>query len=610
MVRLNTLPALVCAIALLAGCAPSPVRVASAATEGQVSADAYGNTHFTLGGRHFVLKPIDGKPIGNLAVQVAGRFYSTNNGSFGLNDTAIKDLQTNARGFFRVFAPGYVPRQVWIGQQADDVALTPILAVKVAMGMPPTGGTVADPATGISIDLPTGFLTAPATNVALSTYTPPPREDQPQAVARRSDFLNSLAKLSTTRSVQAATDCSAADDPLPCPPATAGLGLMLTVDGPIKSGVVTNRLDLKGLEHGNADQRAAASRIRATFANIDHKGNGSAYRDLLANQYGLRLDGDVLTFSALVGDQASTDGFARVEVDGLDLLGVNMELTVVSAAGTSLPPAASVPALAPTTTSVLDRTGVAGIGKSVLAGLIGNDGGGLISNDGGSLIGNDGGSLIGNDGGSLISNDGGSLTGAVTVPTGFMDAATLPPPPEAKFALLSGSKAPIPTAYPDAPALTALVSAFNVAGVPVWLPVNPLTGNYLIANVGPSQSCMFLYSKPSATSAYRMAAIIRAPHYFPKADLSARASISAASTAVSLWVLYQMRVGNATINDIDPAGYSADVNDIRDRLSTSEAQAILGQDYRVGAKVAQTNMGGAAGFRSLTRGAYTPVVVP
>jgi hypothetical protein len=162
----------------------------------------------------------------------------------------------------------------------------------------------------------------------------------------------------------------------------------------------------------------------------------------------------------------------------------------------------------------------------------------------------------------------------------------------------------------DTPALTALVSAFNVAGVPVWVPVNPLTGNYLIANVGPSQDFFFLYAKPSLTSAYRMAAIIRAPHYFPKADLTARASISAASTAVSLWVLYQMKVGNATVNDIDPAGYSADVNDIRDRLTQSEAQAILGQNYAIGAKVAQNNMGGAAGFRALKRGAYTPVTIP
>jgi hypothetical protein len=242
--------------------------------------------------------------------------------------------------------------------------------------------------------------------------------------------------------------------------------------------------------------------------------------------------------------------------------------------------------------------------------LIGNDGAGLISNDGGSLISNDGGGLIGNDGAGLISNDGGSLNGAVTVPAGFLDGDRLPPPPEAKFGLLSGSRPPAATAYTDTPALQAVVSAFNGAGVPVWLPVNPLTGNYLIVNVGPSQDCMFMYAKPSVTSAFRMAAIVRSPHFIPKADKTARASISAASTAISLWVLYQMKVGNARINDIDPAGYSADVNDIRDRLTQAEARDILGQNYLVGAKVAQLNMGGAANFRALRRGSYTPVTVP
>src|SRR4051812_47826891 len=109
MAHKKHLSTLVCITALLAGCNTASVIGSAAQREGQVSADAFGNTHLTLGGRNFLLKPIDGKPIGNLAIQVAGKFYTTNNGTFGLSEGALKDLQTNARGFFRIFAPGYVP---------------------------------------------------------------------------------------------------------------------------------------------------------------------------------------------------------------------------------------------------------------------------------------------------------------------------------------------------------------------------------------------------------------------------------------------------------------------------------------------------------------------
>jgi hypothetical protein len=431
-------------------------------TEGRVSGDAFGNTSIALGGRTFALKPIDGRQVGNLAIQVAGKFYTTNNGAFGLAESALRDAQSNSRGFFRVFAPGYVPKQVWIGQQGNDVPLIPVLASKISIAMSSTGGAIASPEQGLAITLGAGFLAANGTNVAVSTYTPELTTDLGPALATRKEFLNKFAKLRATPkgayTLKATSDCAGSEQPLPCQPEGEGLGIMLTVDGPANTGTMTSRLDLAAMANSNIPARvAAAKRILQTFAQIDSNADNRLYRELLANEYGLSLVGQTLTFSVQLGANAASDGFARVEVAGMDLLGVKLEVTAVSSLAGTLPAAASLPALvderarevavsgaasaaeaarisgaaiSALAARKLATDGVASIGQDSanlqggLPALVGVDaasyldpsqvaGGGLFSSiiaqGGGNIIAQGGGNIIAQGGGNIIAQGGGNI---------------------------------------------------------------------------------------------------------------------------------------------------------------------------------------------------------
>ncbi|MDB5098347.1 MAG: hypothetical protein JWM80_2768 [Cyanobacteria bacterium RYN_339] len=557
--RVRLLTSIVLASALATACSPRfapPVSTAVAtAQEGKVSADAFGNLHLDLAGRGFVLKAVNGKPLGNLAIQVAGKYYETVKGSFALPAAALAALKDNSRGFFRVFAPGFVPRQVWIGQQGDEVPMVPLTPVRVEPAMFASGGSIDAPQAGLTVKVPAGLLTKSSTAVELSTYTPTPPADAQAATANRQAFLDKLAKLKgkAAYALSATAACVDAEKPLPCPPAMAGLGLMLTVNGPIATGTVLNQIDLDVLLKDPA-QAGAAQRILQTFAQIDADPAAAAIRGLLKSDYGLSLNGHVLAFAVTLGTQAAVDGFAKIEIQGVDLLGVNMEFTMVSSVGATLPLGASTPGL-----SALQQA-AGGLGNALAARLIGNDGAGLISNDGGSLIGqdgasliasegssligqdgasligqdgaslisNDGAGLISNDGGSLISNDGGSLVGHVEVPF----------KPEGN----TGKYQVAAAGFVSYPWPGAQVRAVTFSGLPlsVWVTTDK-NSNYAITKLPP-------------TPAYFWVEVQAGPYYMrtlAMASGSGRviANVNAATTAVSS-AIYAGIVANALDADL------------------------------------------------------------
>lgn len=608
--RSRQLTCLLSAVALVAACSPAPTS-GTAATEGHVSADAYGNTHISLGGRNFVLKPYDGRAIGNLSIQIAGQTYSTLGGAFNLPATALKDFQSNSRGFFRVFASGYVPVQVWIGQQGDDVPLVPILAVKVDMSFPSTGGVLSAPAKGLAVTIPPGILTKPTTPVQLSTYVPPPKSDPTSVSAslqQRTDFLSQLAKLTGGKTYtiqQTSATCTSAEKPLPCPPATAGLGVLLTINGQVQPGTITSTLDLDvaGKDPANA---AAVARILQTFSQIDADPEGPAIRKLLQQDYGVTLVGHTLSFSVNLATSDITDGYAKIAVAGMDLLGVNMEFTVVSAVGDTLPPQDSTPGLANSSTptqaggaagaaaatsgpvtpranqrlisndgsSLISQDGgtlisqdggtlISQDGGSLLGvdgagiipyptGLISQDGGSLIGQDGSSLISQDGGSLISQDGGGLISNDGGSLVGHVTAPFAA--------PGLAKFGILDYTEYPWPQ--------QAQVRAVRFDGTPLsrWVTTD-LNSNY------------YIYKLPPSPAYYFVEAILgnnveRAGAMAPGKG-QVVCDITGATTAVSSAIFAGLVANQANQALLSPGNINADVGEAFHLLDQPTAQSLM-----------------------------------
>jgi hypothetical protein len=418
-------------VALLgsSACTPAIPIQSRATTEGTVSADAFGNVHIKVGGRQYLLKPIDGRPVGNVSIQIAGKIYNTVGGNFQLPESAMRDFQSSSAGFFRVFATGYVPKQVSIGQASDDVPLVPMLAVKLVPDFPYAGGLIAASEIGVKVTIPAGVLIKPTTAIQVSTYVPVIAAEPgalSASLAHRQAFLDKFAAIkaaphyavATARGLATSSDatlngapatCTDAEQPLPCPPAAAGMGLMLTVNGPLRAGVVTNQLDLDAAARDPL-RAAAAARLLQTFRQIDARPDGPMMRELLASQFGVGLTGHMLTFSVQLGPSAVTDGFVRFEVQGLDFLGVNMEFTAVSAIGDTLPQGASTPGLNALTAAVTPGLAASSTATLLPAGqrMIGQDGMSLLGPDGASALGLDGTGIVTRKTG-LISQDGGSL---------------------------------------------------------------------------------------------------------------------------------------------------------------------------------------------------------
>ncbi len=445
------LTALLLAVAMVSGCqggGPLTATNRPGANEGRISSDAWGNVNIALGGRNFRIKAADLKPIGDVSVQAGGKFYTLREGRFAMPEHALREVKENSRAFFRVFVSGYVPKQVWIGQADDDVMLSPQRALAVSFGMGPLGGELRAKDSSVAIKVPTGMLEKPGTKVALSGYQPEIRpEDTEIAVAERNGFLAKVrAKAGRAYALVQATACEDADDPLPCPPPTESLGLMMTVDGPMKPGQMTATIDLAAYLRGwdgqgqppwvshpgdwtpeQAAQARSADKILRTYGRMKSHGNGQSYEEVMAAEYGVQVRDGKLIFTVNVGVDDTVDGFVRTDVEGVSLLGVKLEFTAVSSLNQSLPAAAMPPAMiqaAPgaATRPMVDAASLIGLDGASLVGmdaasLIGLDGASLVNQQTATLIGADGASLIGLDGGSLIGLDGASLVG--------MDAASL-----------------------------------------------------------------------------------------------------------------------------------------------------------------------------------------
>lgn len=453
--RRQRLTALIVATAVVSGCqGGSPFSpTGRAADEGRISTDAWGNVNIAVGGRNFRIKAADLRPLPDVSIQAGGKFYSMREGRFAMPENALRDLKENSRAFFRVFVPGYVPKQVWIGQAEDDITVSPVKTVAVAMAMSQLGGELKARDGSVSIGVPGGMLDKPTTKVALSTYQPEIRPEETEAaVAARNDFLSKVkAKAGKSYALAQASNCEAPDAPLPCPPPTESLGMMLTVDGPLKPGQMTAAMDLSVLMRGwdgqgqppwagNAPgwtpeqiaQARAADKLLRTFKKIQQDPDGRAYQEVLASDYGVRVEGTRILFSVNVGVDNTVDGFVRTDVEGVSLLGVKLEFTAVSSLNQALPQSALPPAMQ----NVGAGAGAAAAAQQLAtnaSNLIGMDGASLIGLDGASLIGMDGASimgqqtatLIGMDGASLIGMDGGSLIGLDAASLVGMDAASL-----------------------------------------------------------------------------------------------------------------------------------------------------------------------------------------
>ncbi|MDB5098362.1 MAG: hypothetical protein JWM80_2783 [Cyanobacteria bacterium RYN_339] len=598
---------------MASGCAPVTPSLSQPATEGTVSSDAFGNVQIQVAGHSYLLKPLDGRPVGSVSIQIGGKVYNTVEGKFHLPASALSDFQTNSRGFFRVFAPGYVPRQVWIGTIGDEIPLVPLLAIKVVDAFPSSGGTIASPEAGIAVNLPVGLLVKPTTAIQVSTYVPAV-DDGPTAVAAslasRQAFLTKLAALKGTSQYSlAAADCANAEQPLPCPPARAGLGVMLTVNGPLQAGTVTSQIDLDVAAQDPLRANAAA-RLLQTFRQMDASPDGLTMRHLLAEGYGISLTGHLLSFAVHLGTTAVLDGFVRIEVEGLDLLGVNMEFTAVSAIRDSLPQGALTPGLSALTRSLAPATfivaaaaplnallavgqrliapdnsgssdsgslGVDGTGfVTRKAGLISQDGGSLISQDGasivaqgggnivaqgggnivaqggGNIVAQGGGNIVAQGGGNLISNDGGSLVGHLAVPFGVELAA--------KYALASYADYPWPN--------QAQVRAVTFSGRPItrWVTTD-INSNFSFYKLPPTPLYFWLEAKAGPH-------ILRSLAVAP-ASGQVISTINAATTCVSSAAYNALVINIADADLLTAANVNADEVALRALLDQPTSQAVV-----------------------------------
>ncbi|MDB5097889.1 MAG: repeat containing protein [Cyanobacteria bacterium RYN_339] len=545
----------------LSPCMPLVLLAALTACQVKAPAPAAGardTTVVALGSKTIRFHAADGRvTLGPLVLYVGGRAVVLRDGAFQVTEAALAEARRAGRPAL-IFAPGFVPQAL---DQDVDVTLVP---VKGLATLPGAAGAIAAADGSAGLALPTG-LAPKAGGLALGAYVPALGTADAESQARqRKEFLGGIPGAP-----------EACDAPLPCPPAVAGLGLLLTVDGPVAPGSVTATFDLAAPAYKD---NPAAQRILAASRLIDALPDRQVWRDRLAFGYGLAVEGSRLTFTVKLGDHQLVDGLAKLEVAGALLLGGKVELTVVSAAGPALPDGTTQPGMPHqglgTSTTL---TPAAPIISNDGASLITNDGGSLITNDGGSLITNDGGSLITNDGGSLITNDGGSLTGTLRVP--------FAPPDEAKYRLASYTDYLWPK--------TAEVSIAHLGSTTQWQTVSP-AGKFAFASVPPGRATFVVIGRAGT---YRLATLAKSP--LPNAS---QADLDAATTAATCLALDTL--GVAKLGQVSGQGFAADAAVLRLLMNQTEAQLAVSKPVPVVAAMARGVLANAGrypfAFPSLT----------
>ncbi|MDB5100289.1 MAG: repeat containing protein [Cyanobacteria bacterium RYN_339] len=597
------------ALVLLAGC--KPPAATTAGTEGAIT-QTHNGVRLALGARTLALTSASGSALTNVGVLIAGKVYQARDGKLQIDDAAGREALK--QGNFVLVAPGFVPRKVTGGD--TDLALVPMSDVRATGTLGGAATKLTLPGRGLEVVVP-GGLAASSGQAGLAAYVPPASAaEDARAKADRDAFL-------------AGHHQAGCDAPLPCPPAEARLGLVLESASALAGGQLQAHYDLAAMARGwdgrdpapwaanagawpeDARQAAlAAVEIRKVYAAIDATGDPS-WRADLASKYGLTLVNGVLTFPVRLGDNSFSDGYARIEVDGLSLLGVRLEVTVISGAGgtgsgdllgasgfqappggtgTTLPGTNALARLSNTGTELLLGQLAAHIithdGGSIIThdggsirshggdslitndggSLITNDGGSLITNDGGSIITHDGGSLITNDGGSLITNDGGSLTGVARLPDGLDTSANAGTNgtggTNVKYRL---------TSYGDAPWANTKVFASHL-GLNAEAVVTDAAGAYTISGLPPSRAKVM----PIAIkNGLRLATVAEAPR-----GNQVNAPQDAATTGVTLVVL--KRAGTAGVQTVNMAGFAADVAWLRTQMNLSQAQDVVRKPFDVG----------------------------
>ncbi|MDB5098345.1 MAG: hypothetical protein JWM80_2766, partial [Cyanobacteria bacterium RYN_339] len=571
---------------LLSACQGIP-WLGGQAREGTVNGDFYANVDAS-GGRAFTLKTPDGQPVGDVQVQIGGMTYRAPGGVVSVPQSVAADAKVRARGFVRLFIAGFVPKQVWLGQQGAEVVVSRFTLLATEPYVPASGGTVRAEDGAIALQIAGGMLTGGPTSVALSTYVPAadPTAAAGASAQARTDFLAKVrAQAKGAYHLAQAAACTDPEAPLPCAPPASALGLLVTVNGPMQAGRLTATYDLDALALGDPQQAAAAQRILRTFSQIDADPAAAQFRAALQADYGISLASHTLTFNVAVPPNQQTDSLVRLTVAGFDLLGVQLEVTVESAIGTTLGPAAAAPGQAdlgsPTTTTAMAVPAIHLADPNLVAAntgspLISNDGGSLIGNDGAGLISNDGAGLISNDGAGLISNDGGSIAGTVRTP--FLPSALIGgnqkyqvqqvAPIVALGAPLVGAL-PVggPASYTEYPFPNGDVSAVSRGGLMQFVQTDAV-GHYVVTSVPPSNPFIVVMAQCGTA---RLAAIAPAPH-----ACAVTTDVDAGTTAVTLQVMDQLNRGIHRAPEFSYANYQADVGYYRTHLSQAQAQGMVG----------------------------------
>jgi hypothetical protein len=637
------------AATMVAACQPKPLVGPN--IEKRVSSNAFGNVTINVDGRSFQLKTTDDKPVTKLAVQTAGKSYELVDGQLQLSAGVLSQAKSLGKGFFVLYAQGYSPKQVWIGQKEDVIYLSPVQPAFVMPALPRTGGTLEAP-NGMSVTFPSGMMDKDKTNVALSGYTPSVGSKEQEDFQKQRSSL--LAKLEATKKTGAgagviatgggnviavgggnyrinqAADCQGGDV-IPCV-LQPGIGMLVTVDGPINPGSMVISLDLGTMLRtwdgktvpppwsnagGNAyhvagatapptidpdgigqvinvppglakkgfipyvltvpppagwpklaqEQALGASNLLIAFNNIAAE-YGLDGLNILQQDYGMTLDGTVLTFPVNITTDQIVDGIVRTSIAGTMALGVNVEVMIVSSTSPNLPAIASVPdliALAPS--NVLQAAG--NLVSNNAGSLISNNSAGLIGNNGGTLISNNGSGLISNNGSGLIANNAGSLYGDIRTP--FRGE-------QAKYELLSFSEYNWPA--------SARYRAVDELGTPLTDWQSTTTGKYRIDSVPAVGGMVFVEVEADEN---RLRTLARGPGE----GNSAQVDINTVTTAVTSYVRDRIAANvGVGVEDVNVAqGFTADTTILRERFDQTQANTAVTQSIPVVAAMTKATLG-------------------
>ena len=392
------------------------------------------------GARELKLVSRDGKPLNGVVVQIGGKNLVVRGGIVKVPEEAWAEAQQV--GKLVIIGAGFLPLSVPLDRAlAGDILLTPTTGLGKPGVVSLAGGTLTSADDQALITIPADLLTGGATRVTVGTYQPTLAVDA-QAAFERDVAAFIQARNLAAGGAAAAGTAGACGAPFICTPATAGIGVAVTIDGPIKAGALDVTLDLgkmmkgwdgvgtppAGFTEAEKADALAADRILETFANFDAT-NDPTWRQVMRETYGITLDGTMLTFPVKLGDVSDVDGLARVEVDGLAVLGARLEVTVISASqpglagslsdGLPISPGdvplsmlrAKLPGYEEPSRLPLRDGGMAATdnGPDAIYSLIGNNGSQLKIQDDDTPVSLSPSELLTNNGGAIISNASASV---------------------------------------------------------------------------------------------------------------------------------------------------------------------------------------------------------